>query len=180
MHLEGKPKRPMTKRLAVCGLLTALAIVLSLAERLFPLEAVIPVPGIKLGLAQVVTLFALYSLSTKEAAAILLCRTALSALLMGSVTAFLFSLFGGFLALFVMKLLLPSEGKCCTIPGISVAGAAAHNTGQIAAAVIWMKTTAVAAYLPLLLAASIPLGLVTGFTASAVLNHLKKIDFFIV
>ncbi len=166
-----------SKRLAVCGLLTALAIVLSIAERMFPLELVIPVPGIKLGLANVVTLFAISRLSTKEALAILVTRVSLASLLMGSVTAFLFSLFGGLLSLAVMGLLIKTEGKLCTIPGISVAGAAAHNIGQIAAAVLWMKTTAVLAYLPLLLVASVPLGIVTGFTASAALSYLKKINF---
>lgn len=165
------------KKLTLCGMLTALAIVLSLAERLFPLDAIVPVPGVKLGLANVVTLFALTRLPTRDAVAILLCRVALSSLLMGSVTAFLFSLFGGLLALAVMGLLLRAEGKFCSVLGVSVAGAAAHNIGQIIAAVIWMKTGAVMAYLPLLLVMSVPLGLVTGLTAAVVLSHLQKIDF---
>ena len=165
------------KKLTLCGMLTALAIVLSLAERLFPLDAIVPVPGVKLGLANVVTLFALTRLSVRDAVAILLCRVALSSLLMGSVTAFLFSLFGGLLALAVMGLLLRAEGKLCSVLGVSVAGAAAHNIGQIIAAVIWMKTGAVVAYLPLLLVMSVPLGLVTGLTAAVVLSHLQKIDF---
>lgn len=165
------------KKLTLCGMLTAQAIVLSLAERLFPLDAIVPVPGVKLGLANVVTLFALTRLSTRDAVAILLCRVALSSLLMGSVTAFLFSLFGGLLALAVMGLLLRAEGKFCSVLGVSVAGAAAHNIGQIIAAVIWMKTGAVVAYLPLLLVMSVPLGLVTGLTAAVVLSHLQKIDF---
>lgn len=165
------------KKLTLCGMLTALAIVLSLAERLFPLDAIVPVPGVKLGLANVVTLFALTRLPTRDAVAILLCRVALSSLLMGSVTAFLFSLFGGLLALAVMGLLLRAEGRFCSVLGVSVAGAAAHNIGQIIAAVIWMKTGAVVAYLPLLLVMSVPLGLVTGLTAAVVLSHLQKIDF---
>lgn len=165
------------KKLTLCGMLTALAIVLSLAERLFPLDAIVPVPGVKLGLANIVTLFALTRLSVRDAVAILLCRVALSSLLMGSVTAFLFSLFGGLLALAVMGLFLRAEGRFCSVLGVSVAGAAAHNIGQIIAAVIWMKTGAVIAYLPLLLVMSVPLGLVTGLTAAVVLSHLQKIDF---
>ncbi|WP_433411408.1 Gx transporter family protein, partial [Agathobaculum sp.] len=74
------------KRVTMCGLLTALAIVLSLAERLFPLDAVVPVPGVKLGLANVITLFALTRLRPRDALAILICRVVLSSLLMGSVT----------------------------------------------------------------------------------------------
>ena len=77
------------KKVSFCGLLTALAIVLSLAERLFPLDAVVPVPGVKLGLANVVTLFALTRLSVRDAFFILVCRVTISSVLMGSVTAFL-------------------------------------------------------------------------------------------
>lgn len=165
------------KKLTLCGMLTALAVVLSFVERLFPLDAIVPVPGVKLGLANVVTLFTLTRLSARDALVIVLCRVALSYLLMGSVTAFLFSLFGGLLALAVMGLLLRAEGKFCSVLGVSVAGAAAHNIGQIIAAVIWMQTGAVVAYLPWLLVMSVPLGLVTGLTAAVVLAHLQKIDF---
>ena len=142
------------KRLTLCGMLAAVAVVLSLVERMFPLDAIVPVPGVKLGLANVVTLFALTRLSARDAFAIVVTRVAISSLLMGSVSAFLFSLFG-----------------------VSVGGAAAHNIGQMAAAVIWLKNWAVIAYLPFLLVMSVPLGLVTGLTCSVVLHHLKKIDF---
>lgn len=165
------------KRLTLCGLMTALAIVLSLTERLFPLDAVVPVPGVKLGLANVVTLFALTRLRPRDALAILICRVVLSSLLMGSVTALLFSLMGGLLSLAIMQVLLRVEGRFCSLLGVSVAGAAAHNIGQIVAAVVWMKTGAVIAYLPFLLVMSVPLGLVTGLTCSVALTHLKKIDF---
>ena len=99
-----------TKKLTLCGLLTALAVVLSLVERLFPLDAVVPVPGVKLGLANVVTLFALTRVSARDALAVVVCRVAVSSLLMGSVTAFLFSLFGGLLSLAAMWALLRLEG----------------------------------------------------------------------
>ena len=159
------------KKITLCGLLTALAVVLSLVERLFPLDAVVPVPGVKLGLANVVTLFALTHVSARDALAVVVCRVAISSLLMGSVTAFLFSLLGGLLALIVMWALLRSEGKFCSLLGVSVAGAAAHNIGQVIAAVVWMQTGAVVAYLPLLLV------LVTGLTCAIVLSHMKKINF---
>lgn len=165
------------KRIALCGLLTALAIVLSLAERLFPLDAIVPVPGVKLGLANVVTLFALTRLRLRDALSILLCRVTLSSLLMGSVTAFLFSLLGGLLSLLTMAALLRVDRKYLSILGVSVAGAATHNIGQIIAAALWMKTLAVITYLPFLLVMSIPLGLVTGLTALVALSHLKKIEF---
>ena len=156
------------KRLTLCGMLAAVAVVLSLVERMFPLDAIVPVPGVKLGLANVVTLFALTRLSARDAFAIVVTRVAISSLLMGSVSAFLFSLFGGLLSLIVMGILLKAEGRFCSLFGVSVGGAAA---------VIWLKNWAVIAYLPFLLVMSVPLGLVTGLTCSVVLHHLKKIDF---
>ena len=156
-------------------MLAAVAVVLSLVERMFPLDAIVPVPGVKLGLANVVTLFALTRLSARDAFAIVVTRVAISSLLMGSVSAF--SLFGGLLSLIVMGILLKAEGRFCSLFGVSVGGAAAHNIGQMAAAVIWLKNWAVIAYLPFLLVMSVPLGLVTGLTCSVVLHHLKKIDF---
>ena len=155
------------KRLTLCGMLAAVAVVLSLVERMFPLDAIVPVPGVKLGLANV----------ARDAFAIVVTRVAISSLLMGSVSAFLFSLFGGLLSLIVMGILLKAEGRFCSLFGVSVGGAAAHNIGQMAAAVIWLKNWAVIAYLPFLLVMSVPLGLVTGLTCSVVLHHLKKIDF---
>lgn len=165
------------KRVAVCGLLTALALVLSLVERMFPLSAAVPVPGIKLGLANVVTLFALTRLGKRDAFTVLLVRVVLASVFMGSVTSFLFALFGGVLALAVMALLLPFEGRWFSIPGISVAGAAAHNIGQIGAAMLVLRSVYVAAYLPLLLVSALVTGLVTGLTCRATLEHLEKISF---
>ncbi len=165
------------KKIAQGGLLVAVALVLSLVEKMFPLQAVVPIPGIKLGLANVVTLFALTLLGTRAALAILLCRVTLASIFMGSITGFLFSLFGGLLALLVMRLLLLREGRWFSLVGVSIGGAAAHNIGQIGAAILTLGTLNVAAYLPLLLVSSIPMGWVTGLTASAVLNHWKKIRF---
>ncbi len=76
-----------TRRIAACGLLTAVALVLSLVERMFPLSAAVPIPGIKLGLANVVTLFALVRLNRRDALAILLIRVTLASVFMGSVTS---------------------------------------------------------------------------------------------
>lgn len=165
------------KRVALCGLLTALALVLSLVERLFPLSAIIPIPGIKLGLANVVTLFALVRLRKRDAAAILLVRVTLASVFMGSVTSFLFALFGGLLSLAVTAALLPLRGRWFSLVGISIAGAAAHNIGQIGAAMLVLRSVYVAAYLPLLLLSALVMGLVTGLVCRSVLEHLEKISF---
>ncbi len=166
-----------TKRLTLCALLTALALVLSIVEKWIPLGLLVPVPGIKLGLANVVTMFALTTLRKREAAAILLCRVTLASLFAGSVTGFLFGLLGGTFALVTMALLLRREGRWFSLLGISVAGAAAHNIGQICAAMLWLGTADVLGYLPLLLVSSIPMGLLTGTVCRSVLCHLNKIQF---
>lgn len=167
------------KRITLCGLLTALALVLSLVERWIPLNLVVPVPGIKLGLANIVTLFALTMMRKREASAILLCRVTLASIFAGSITSFLFSLFGGFLSLGVMTILLRREGSWFSLYGVSVAGAAAHDIGQICAAMLVLGTVDVLGYLPLLLLSAIPMGMITGLVCRTVLRHLKKIQLFI-
>lgn len=169
-------KRNVGKSVALCGLLVSVALVLSLIERLFPIQAVIPIPGIKLGLANVVILFAVIKLRLRETVAIIVVRVLLTSVFVGSVTAFLFSLFGGFLSLLVMRGLLIGLGRCFSLVGISIAGAAAHQVGQIIAAVLLLGTTDVIAYLSLLWIFSIPMGFVTGVVCRIVLEHLERIQ----
>lgn len=164
-----------TKRIALCGMLTALALALSLAERVIPLELLIPIPGIKLGLANVVTMFALLFLTPKEAYSILFCRVVLASLFAGSVTQFLFSLFGGMLALTTTWLLLHKHNQWFSFYGISAASAAMHNFGQILAAMLVMQTVDVIAYLPLLLISSIPMGFLTGAILDVLQKHMKHL-----
>lgn len=171
-------KKNKVRRLALCSLLTTLALVLSLVEKMIPLGFIVPIPGIKLGLANVVTLFALTTLARREAIAILVCRVTLGALFAGSITGLAFSLLGGLLALAVMAVLLPGEGALYSLRGVSIAGAAAHNIGQILAAMLVLGTTDVMGYLPLLLVCAIPLGLLTGIVCQTVLAHIKKIQIF--
>ena len=169
----------MTKarRIALCGVLTALALALSLAERMIPIQLLIPIPGVKLGLANVVTMFALLFLKPRDAYAILLCRVCLAAIFAGSVTSFLFSLLGGMLALTTTWILLRWKDRTFTMFGISAAAAAMHDIGQIMAAILGMGTTDVLAYLPLLLVSAIPMGLLTGAMIQVLSAHLKAIQF---
>ena len=157
-----------TQRLARAALLTALALGLSWMERFIPLQLLVPLPGIKLGLANLVTLFALYFLGGRMALAILCVRCLLGSLFGGGVTAFCFSITGGLLALAVMALALHLPGL--SLFGVSIAGAAAHNTGQILAAMAVLGTRAPLVYLPPLLLCSLVTGAVTG-GASILLVH---------
>ena len=169
----------MTKarRIALCGVLTALALALSLAERMIPIQLLIPIPGVKLGLANVVTMFALLFLKPRDAYAILLCRVCLAAIFAGSVTSFLFSLLGGMLALTTTWVLLRWKDRTFTMFGISAAAAAMHDIGQIMAAILVMGTTDVVAYLPLLLVSAIPMVMLTGAMIQVLSAHLKAIQF---
>lgn len=120
-------------QLTRCALLTALALALSYLENFFPLSLAIPIPGVKLGLANIVTVFALYALGPAQALLILAARCLLGAMFAGNMNALLFSLLGGFAAMLVMILL--SRLRLLSVYGVSIGGAAAHNGGQVAAAI---------------------------------------------
>lgn len=157
-----------TKQLALCAVLAALALGLSTLENLFPISLLIPLPGIKLGLANIVTVFALYTLGAVPALLILITRCLLGGLFAGNVSALLFSLLGGLLAMAVMIAL--RRCRRLSVYGVSVGGAAAHNVGQICAAVITLGSTMVVGYLPLLLGVSLLTGALTGFVTALLLR----------
>lgn len=160
------------KVIAQSALLIALALALSYTERFIPLQLVIPLPGVKLGLANIVTLVALFLLGWKRTLPIVVIRCLLGALF-GGLTGLLFSLGGGLLSLGVMS-------ACKKLPvfsiyGISILGAAAHNIGQILAAMALMNSIYVCAYLPYLLLIAIVTGTLTGAACASILRTLKTV-----
>ena len=161
---------PQISRLARCAVLTAAALALSAAEGLVPLTILFPLPGLRLGLANLVTVYALCRLSGREALLILSARCLLGALVGGNLTALAFSLTGGLLALGVMALLL--QVPFLSLFGVSIAGAAAHNTGQILASLVVLGSTAPLAYLPPLLICSLVTGAATGGVSILLLHRL--------
>ena len=158
-----------TQKITRCALLAALALALSLLERLFPLPML---PGAKLGLANLVTLFALARLTPGDAAAILLTRCLLGALFAPSPVSLAYSLVGGAAALAVMIPL--RRARRLSIYGVSVCGAAAHNVGQIVTAMLLLRTAAVLAYLPVLLLFSLLTGALNAFLAALLLRVLPR------
>ena len=154
-----------TKRIALCAVLTAMALGLSYMERFLPLQLVVPLPGVKLGLANIVTLLALYFLGGRTAVTVLVLRCFLGSVFGGGVTALAFSLMGGLLALVTM--LAARRLRFLSVYGVSILGAAAHNVGQIFAAMAVLKSVTVASYLPFLLFVSIATGMITGAADSA-------------
>lgn len=163
-----------TRRLALCAVLTALALALSYMESFFPLSLLVPLPGIKLGLANIVTLFALYTLGPGQAVLILLARCLLGALFAGNMNALIFSLLGGVAAMGVMILL--TRFRRLSVYGVSMGGAAAHNCGQVAAAVVTLGSRAPLAYLPVLLAVSLLTGALTGLMVSLLFRAMKNVS----
>ena len=163
-----------TRQLTLCAMLTALALALSWAERFLPLSLLIPLPGIKLGLANIVTLFALYALGPAQALGILLCRCTLRAFFAGNLNALIYSLFGGLTAMLTMILL--RLGKHLSVYGVSLGGAAAHNCGQVAAAVWTLGTSSPLAYLPVLLGVSLLSGGLTGFLSALLFRAMSHVD----
>ncbi|MBR0311400.1 MAG: Gx transporter family protein [Oscillospiraceae bacterium] len=156
-----------TKRLTRCAVLAALALALSYVEGLFPPP--VPLPGVKLGLANIVTLYALYALGAPSALSILLVRVLLGAMFAGNASALIFSLLGGFAAMGTMIALRRFDRL--SVYGVSVGGAAAHNAGQVLAAVLTLGNTAPLAYLPPLLVVAVFSGALTGFVCSVLLGR---------
>lgn len=165
-------KMGKAKKISLCAVMTALALALSYTERFIPLQLVVPLPGIKLGLANIVTLVALYLFKTKYAYMILIPRCILGAVFGGGMTGLLFSLCGGVLALAVMA--LAKKAPAFSVYGVSIFGAAAHNVGQILAAMVLMDSVYIGAYLPYLLVVAVVTGLMTGGACAGVLRVLPK------
>ena len=166
-------KRVNIKKITISAILIALALALSVAERMLPIGALVPVPGIKLGLANIVTMLALFYIGTPGALTILVARCLLGALFSG-VTTLIFSLSGGLLALFVMLLVMQWMGRAFSIFGVSIAGAAAHNVGQILAASLFLGENLIYAYLPVLLITGIVTGVLTATAAGLLFGKLEK------
>ncbi|MDO4813280.1 MAG: Gx transporter family protein [Eubacteriales bacterium] len=160
-----------TRQLTLCAVLAALALALSYMESFFPLALLIPLPGVKLGLANIVTVFALYTLGAPMALCILLVRCTLGAVFAGNASALIFSLLGGFSAMLVM---IPIHKSRLSVFGVSIAGAAAHNCGQVCAAMLTLGNLAPLSYLPFLLLVSLFTGALSGFIASLLFRAMAN------
>ncbi len=160
-----------TRRLCILALLSAIALTIWAAEALIP--PIVPLPGVRLGLANVVTLLTLYLYGRREAALVLAVRLILGAALAGTVMSFLYSLAGGLLSLVVMALLRPRVRES-RVWMLSAYAAAAHNLGQLLTARLAMGTPGVWWYLPPLVLSGLVTGIFTGLCARFALPLLRK------
>ncbi len=164
-----KTSKHMTRLLALISISVSLAMVLSFTESLLPPLAA--VPGIKIGLANIVTVFLLYTLGERYALGVSIVRVFLSALLFGSVMTLAYSLAGALLSFTAMCLL-----KRCMLfssVGVSVVGGVMHNIAQIAVACLVMETGGLLYYLPVLLISGVLSGIGVGIIAGLVTSRLS-------
>ena len=161
-----------TKKLALSAILAALAMILSYVEAMVPMP--VPIPGIKLGLANLVILLAIYRLGFKYALAINCIRIFVTGLLFTGVFGILYSLAGGLLSLLVMYMLYRTG--IFSMVGVSMAGGVAHNLGQLLTACLIMSNIRLMSYFAVLLFAGMGSGILMGIAAWLVcqrLPHLK-------
>lgn len=158
-----------TRKLTLYALLLALALILSYLESLVPLS--FAVPGIKMGLPNIVIVFALYKLGFKAAGSISLLRVILVSILFGNVMTMIYSLAGAVLSI-IMMWLLKKSGRFSAV-GVSVAGALGHNAGQVLTAMLILETGGLIYYLPALCVSGAVAGVCIGIAGGIVVKRIK-------
>lgn len=162
--------RKKGKNIALFGMMVALAFTFSYLESLIPFN--FGIPGVKLGLANLVVVVALYTMKPGEAFFIAVVRIFLAGLTFGNVYSLAYSLCGGILSFAVMALVRKTK---LSIIGVSMLGGICHNIGQIVVATIVMETVRIAYYLPVLLVAGLATGLLLGIVAKLIIDRVDKI-----
>ena len=160
------------KKLTVMALLCAIALTIFMIEAQIP--PLVPIPGVKLGLSNIVTVFSVFVLGPLEAAVILFGRIFLGAVFAGNFSSILYSASGGLLAILVtigLRRILSTRQLWVA----GCLGAVAHSVGQMTAAVLVMGTVSIAVYLPIMIICSIVTGIFTGLCAQLLVNRGNKL-----
>ncbi len=163
MQIKGK-----TRRLATFAMLVSVAMILSYIESLIP--PLVAIPGVKIGLSNIATVFTLYTLGKKSAVCVSVVRVSLAALLFGNTASFIFSLAGALFSLAVM-IVLTRVGVFSHI-GVSVAGGVSHNAGQIVAAMLVLRNTGILYYFAPLVISGTLAGIAVGAVAGVLVARL--------
>ena len=161
----------MKTKVAYFGVYMALALIFSYVESLVPIS--LGIPGVKLGLANLIGIITLYKMGIREAYVISIVRVILAGFIFGNMFGIIYSLAGGLLSLTVMMLLKLTDWF--SIIGISMAGGVFHNVGQLNVAGIVVQTPSVIYYLPALLLAGLITGCIIGVISKEMLKRLKKL-----
>lgn len=160
-----------TKKLSFLGLFLCLALILSYVESVIP-PFFPALPGIKIGLTNIIILFLLYKFSVKEAAAVSAARLILSSVFFGTALSFIYSAAGAVLSLCIMYILKKTD--LFSKVGVSVAGAVFHNLGQVIVAIIIMQTKEIAYYLIPLTFSALISGTVIGISGGLLIKYLSR------
>lgn len=166
-------KDKVVERLTRMGFLTALALIIFFVEAQIP--PLVPIAGVKLGLANIITVYAMFGLGPRDTFCILLCRIFLGSIFVGNAMTIFYSLAGGimcYLVMYIMRKIVTRQ----QIWVCSVLGAIAHNIGQVVVAVIIADTTQLFLYLPVLVSSGILAGLFTGLCAQFIVKRMKHIS----
>lgn len=160
----------MKKKVAYFGMFVALAIIFSYVESLVPIQ--LGIPGVKLGLANLVTVIVLYYMGTKEAILLTAIRAVLTGFMFGNLFAIVYSMAGGILSLCVMSLLKKSHQF--SVIGVSMAGGVSHNIGQLMVAVIVLESLSVVYYFAVLMIAGLLTGFLIGVISAEAMKRLRR------
>ncbi len=161
----------MKSKAAYFGVFTALALIFSYVELLIPIQ--FGVPGMKLGLANLVIVIFLYKRNAKEAMLLSIVRILLAGFMFSNLFSILYSLAGGILSLIVMTVLKKTE--TFSVIGVSIAGGVAHNMGQLVIAMLVVETYRVGYYFPVLLITGMVTGMLIGVISNEVLKRMIHI-----
>ena len=163
----------MKSKVAYFGVFTALALIFSYVETLIPIQ--FGIPGVKLGLANLIIVLALYRMKLSEAYLLSIVRVLLAGFIFGNYFSIIYSLAGGLLSLTVMALLRKKGGF--SVIGVSIAGGVFHNIGQLIVASVIVETFSVMYYVPVLLIAGLVTGLLIGIASDGMLKRLANLEF---
>ena len=163
----------MKSKVAYFGVFTALALIFSYVETLIPIQ--FGIPGVKLGLANLIIVIALYRMKLSEVYLLSIVRVLLAGFIFGNYFSIIYSLAGGILSLTVMALLRKKGGF--SVIGVSIAGGVFPNIGQLIVASVIVETFGVMYYVPVLLIAGLVTGLLIGIASDGMLKRLASLEF---
>ncbi|NKI20992.1 ATP-binding cassette domain-containing protein [Paenibacillus dendritiformis] len=175
---KGEASSEALKRAVIIAIFSAVAVVLGFVEAMLPVQTIMPIPGAKLGLANVMILACLYFLRGRDALMLVILKTLLMTLMLGTFSAFLFSFLGSLFSFAVMYAILKIGKDHVSLIGISVVGGAAHNAGQLTAAYIVFRTANIFYYLPVLLITGVVTGVFIGIAVKYIVAALAKLPLF--
>lgn len=162
-----------TKQIAYFGMFLALALVLSYLEACVPV--VLAVPGVKLGLANVITILFLYKTTAKKTFFFMSIRVLLAGVLFSGISGVIYSFVGGLFCIGIMSIL--KRFSCFSVLGVSMSGAIFHNVGQIVVAILMVENIHILYYLPVLCVSGTISGLLVGYLSFIILKRLRHVNF---